>query len=318
MSHAPSRPIALIVGTSQWLPQLLAGAGYDVSSTSSGFEARELGTRAVPDLIIVSPVAEDMSGTEVCRLLRTDPAIPRHVPIFILFDGPPTPELRVAALRVGAWDFLSPSVGREEILLKLAGCLDAQRSVAEAVDEGLLDPASGFYSQPGLARRARTMAALMSRVRGPFACVVIEFSGRVGLHELGGVVARAARISDVVGDLGSSRIAILAPGTDAAGAIRLAVRIAEAVRAVLAQRDGAPLLVGDAWSHSAEIEISAGFDVVANAKYTPIEPFALLRRTVDAIHHGEPDRTHRWVRRSIDHGHPTPADPLGVPSPFAL
>jgi PleD family two-component response regulator len=310
MPLALHRPTALIVAIDRWLPDLLTGANYDVSFTSSGLEARELAVRSTPDLIVVAPVVEDMGGTEVCRLLRTDPVIPHHVPILILFDGPPTPELRVAALRVGAWDFLSPSAGREDILLKLASNLEAQRSVNEAVDDGLIDPASGFCSQPGLARRARALAALMTRVRGPFACIVIELVGRGGLHGLGSVVARTARLSDVVGDLGASRMAILAPGTDEAGSVRLALRVAEAIRVALATR-------GDVGADET-VELVAGYEVVANAKYSPIEPYGLLRRTVAALQHGEPDRVHPWIRRSTDLPHQAAFDPFTHASPYAV
>jgi PleD family two-component response regulator len=266
---------------------VLSTAGYEVFSATSGLRALEIVASRDPDIIVIAPVLDDMSGTDLCRLLRTDPALARQVPILILLDGLPSPELRVAALRVGAWGFLSPASGREETLLTVAAHVEAKRTVTQVVEEGLLDAISGFCSRPGLARRARELAALMTRVRGAFACVVLEVEGR-SLHDLGAGIARAVRLSDVVGDLGASRMAILAPGTDAVGAIRLAERLRDAARESV-QRSG---------PQSLPLEVRVGFDVVVNARYSPIEPFAMLHRAANATRVGEPDPRLPWVRRA--------------------
>lgn len=179
MTSPPERPRALVAVIGRWLPDLLASAGYDVLPATSGLQALEIVARQPPDVIVIAPVLDDMSGTDLCRLLRTDPALARQIPILILLDGLPSPELRVAALRVGAWGFLSPSSGEEEVLLTIAAHVEAKRTVTAVVEEGLLDALSGFCSRPGLARRARELAALMCRLRGAFACVVLELEGRV-------------------------------------------------------------------------------------------------------------------------------------------
>ena len=299
MSSPPDRPTALLAVIGRWLPDVLTGAGYDVSTATSGLDALELAGRLDPDVIVIAPVLDDMSGTDLCRLLRTDPALARQVPILILLDGLPSPELRVAALRVGAWGFLSPSSGREEVLLTIAAHVEAKRTVTEVVEEGLLDALSGFCSRPGLARRARELAALMCRLRGAFACIVLELDGR-GLHDLGGVIARSVRLTDVVGDLGASRMAVLAPGTDAPGAVRLAERLRDAVLEAV-QRGGLTFRA---------LEFRIGFDVVVNAKYSPVEPFAMLSRAAKATRDGEPDGRLPWVRRAI-------RDSAGGPSTFS-
>jgi PleD family two-component response regulator len=303
MDSLPDRPTALLAVIGRWLPEVLTSAGYEVFTATSGMRALELAANRDPDIIVIAPVLDDMSGTELCRLLRTDPALARQVPILILLDGLPSPQLRVAALRVGAWGFLAPSSGREELLLTIAAHVEAKRTVTEVVEEGLLDAVSGFCSRPGLARRARELAALMTRVRGAFACVVIELEGR-SLHDLGAVVARTVRLSDVVGDLGASRMAILAPGTDAIGAIRLAERLRDIVVETV-QKGGLSFRA---------LEFRIGFDVVVNAKYSPIEPFAMLHRAANATRNGEPDSRLPWVRRAIHQpsgGTSTASNPSG-------
>jgi PleD family two-component response regulator len=257
-------------------------------------------------------VLDDMSGTDLCRLLRNDPALARQVPILILLDGLPSPELRVAALRVGAWGFLSPSRGREEVLLTIAAHVEAKRTVTQVVEEGLLDALSGIASRPGLARRARELTALMNRVRGSFACLVLELDER-SLHDLGAVIARTVRLSDVVGDLGASRMAVLAPATDAPGVVRLAERLRDAVIDAV-QRGGLTFRA---------LEFRVGFDVIVNAKYSPIEPFAMLNRAANAARDGEPDARLPWVRRAVRESSsgPSPASPwsgTGITSPLKI
>jgi PleD family two-component response regulator len=296
MNLSPDRPTALLAVIGPWLPEVLASGGYEVSTSTSGMRALELAAQCDPDIVVIAPVLDDMSGTDLCRLLRTDPTFSRQVPILILLDGLPSPELRVAALRVGAWGFLSPSSGREEVLLTVAAHVEAKRTVTEVVEGGLLDAVSGFCSRPGLARRARELAALMTRVRGAFACVVIELDGH-SLRDLGSAIARTVRLSDVVGDLGASRMAVLAPGTDASGSIRLAERLRDSVLDVVTRSGFTP----DA------LEFRIGFDVVVNAKYSPIEPFAMLHRAANAARNGEPDGRLPWVRRAV-HG------PAGAPA----
>lgn len=306
MVSPPDRPTALLAVIGSWLPDVLENAGYEVLTATSGLHAADMAGECEPDIIVIAPVLDDMSGTDLCRLLRNDPALARQVPILILLDGLPSPELRVAALRVGAWGFLAPSSGRDEVLLTIAAHVEAKRTVTEVVEEGLLDAISGFCSRPGLARRARELAALMTRVRGAFACVVVDLDGR-GLHDLGAIVARTVRLSDVVGDLGASRMAVLAPGTDAVGAVRLAERLRDAVLEAV-RRGG---------ESTSAFECRVGFDVVVNAKYSPIEPFGLLHRAANAARSGEPDSRQPWVRRATQAPSSSPAvaaPPVGMPS----
>lgn len=312
MNSAPDRPRALLAVIDRWLPDVLASAGYDVHAATSGLRALEIADRCDPDVIVIAPLLDDMSGTDLCRLLRNDPALARQVPILILLDGLPSPELRVAALRVGAWGFLSPSSEREEVLLTIAAHVEAKRTVTQVVEEGLLDALSGFASRPGLARRARELTALMCRVRGSFACIVLELDGH-SLHQFGALIARTVRLSDVVGDLGASRMAVLAPATDAAGAVHLAERLRGAVLDAV-HRGG---VTGRA------LELRIGFDVTVNAKYSPIEPFAMLNRAANAVRDGVPDARLPWVRRAVHESTrgPSPDSPpggTGIMSPLKV
>lgn len=289
MTTASRPPVALAVVLDQWLPRLLREAGYRVLSTTSGADACILAAERGPDVVIVDPILEDMSGTDACRLIRADPAIPRQLPVLILVNGTPTPELRVAALRVGAWDFVTREMAPRDVVLKLATYLEARRAFADGIDGGFIDPASGFCTRSGLARRTRELVALMTRVGAGLACAVVEVDSHADASGLGVIVDHATRVSDVVGDLGSGRVAIVAPATDARGAVRLAERVGHLVtmavsRTVLPETPEA-------------LGLAVGYDAIANLRHTPVDPYAILHRAISAVRDGEPDAGFPWVRR---------------------
>jgi hypothetical protein len=143
-----------------------------------------------------------------------------------------------------------------------------------------VEPVGGLHNRPGLARRARELGARMARKHGALACVVFAVESEAVDAHAGSVVARAVRVCDVVGTLGQREIAVLAPGTDHAGALQLAVRIGGTFRTSVAA-----------------LPVAAGYDAVANLTYSPIDPVELLTRAAAAVRSGTAEPAHRWVRR---------------------
>src|SRR5213078_2312102 len=175
--------------------------------------------------------------------------------------------------------------------------LDADR----ARTEGLLDAETGLYNRQGLARRARELGSQAFREHGPLACVVLALdlepiepaAGPQPGTSLGRYVQAikaAARLSDVIGRLSATEFAVLAPGTDAGGARRLAERLASSVSAttVAPAAGGAP--------SSAAVRVRCGYEAVANVGYAPIEPVDLLVRAAAAVRTGKAD-SGGWLRR---------------------
>jgi hypothetical protein len=103
----------------------------------------------------------------------------------------------------------------------------------------------------------------------------------------GGVLARAARVSDVIGMLGPAEFGVLAPATDDQAAVKLARRFADALRR--AAGEGGPLAEG--------ATLRAGYDAVTNLMYRPMNPVDLITRAAAAARNGRPDRVYPWVRR---------------------
>ncbi len=284
---APASPLILVAAPPEHsLARMLEGGRYTVVQMHTGTLALEWVRDARPDAIILDADLPDMSGIDACRLLHSDLSIGHTVPTLIVAPSMPTPEQRVAALRAGVWDFLLYPPDPEELSLCLETYLQAKRNIDVALAAGLVDPATGLHTRPALARRARELGALMSRGRGALACVVFALDADPADARAGSLVARSARVSDVVGALSPTEFVVLAPATDHAGAVKLAQRIGGALREVI----GATSPVAPALLH-------VGYDAVTNLKYSPIDPVALLLRATTAVRNGTPEPGCPWMRR---------------------
>src|SRR2546425_10842243 len=86
----------------------------------------------------------------------------------------------------------------------------------------------------------------------------------------------SGRQSDAFGRIGPNEFAIIAPGSDAQGAMTLAARLLQAAEGVTGQ-PGHP---------APRMRLHAGYDAVSNARYAPLGPEDLLARAVRALRRG--------------------------------
>jgi diguanylate cyclase (GGDEF)-like protein len=284
----------------QWLVRVLEEAEYAVLRERTARHAGERARTAHPDLIIIAADLPDESGVALCRGLRGDPRITSSTPIFLTFPTPPTREQRLAALRAGVWECVAPPHDPHELILKANAYVRAKRDADRMHAEGLLDPQTGVYNRQGLARRARELAAQAFREHGALACVVLAIDRNWGGVGTGNEAAEAvgrdvhvlhatARRADVIGRLGPTEFAVLAPGTDAVGARRLAERLAGSLQ-VAAQGPQADT------SAIPGAGVRVGYDAVANVGYAPFEPVELLVRAAAAVRTGKAEGG-GWIRR---------------------
>src|SRR5438128_1554330 len=300
-------PLVLLAGDGQeatrWLRGLLESGGYAVLQERSGQHALDRARTTEPDVILVDAELPDMAGVELCRTLRADPRVSSSTPILLTIRDAATRAQRLAALRAGAWECITPPHDADEILLKLGAYVRAKLDADRARAEGLLDSATGLYNRQGLARRARELGSQAFRDHGPLACVVLvvdlEPQDLAPGQQGSGIVGRcvqaikaSARLSDVIGRLSPTEFAVLAPGTDAVGARRLAERLASSVSTP--NTTGEPATAGSTVTPSPRVR--CGYEAVANVGYAPIEPVDLLVRAAAAVRTGKTD-SGSWLRR---------------------
>lgn len=110
----------------------LTRAGYEVMSAGSGAEALSLCQQRMPDIVLSDWMMPGMNGIEFCRAFRALPR-DRHG-YFILLTSLSEKDDAARGLEVGADDFLTKPVTREELLARLKAA-DRLVSVEERLQE---------------------------------------------------------------------------------------------------------------------------------------------------------------------------------------
>jgi len=115
----------LVVEDEQDLQQVLKfnlqQAGYHVRVTSSGTEAMRLVAQEAPTLMLLDVMLPDILGTEVCRLLKSDPAT-ASVPI-VMLTARGTESDRVGGFELGADDYVTKPFSVRELMLRVSAIL---------------------------------------------------------------------------------------------------------------------------------------------------------------------------------------------------
>jgi adenylate cyclase len=103
------------------LADLLNVEGHTVVTAASGPEALAKVAAEAPDLILLDIVMPQMTGYEVCRRLRADPAT-AVLPIVLVTSLDATEE-RVKGIEAGADDFLNKPINSAELLARVRSLL---------------------------------------------------------------------------------------------------------------------------------------------------------------------------------------------------
>jgi diguanylate cyclase (GGDEF)-like protein len=275
------------------LRESLERAGYDVIWAHTGVLGVTRAREDSPDLVVVDSQLEDIPALEFCQVLRTDPAFISSTPVVLVSTDAISPELRLCALRAGAWDMVMGPPDPEELLLKVDTYVRAKLEADRASSQGLIDPITGLYNRQGLARRARELGAHAFRTHDALACVALsvdfdpEHSHQFSADDLKPAIVRCGqalraigRPSDPIGRVATNEFAVLAPATDAAGAQKMAERLTRALQEATAE----------AGLFTTGSDVSAGYEAVTNLAYAPIGPVELLARATGAMREA---RVHR-------------------------
>jgi two-component system KDP operon response regulator KdpE len=93
---------------------LLRARGYEVEVASTGADALKMVAAHPPDLIVLDLGLPDLEGTEVCRRIRAESAIP-----IVVLSARGAEADKVAALDLGADDYVTKPFGPEELLARV-------------------------------------------------------------------------------------------------------------------------------------------------------------------------------------------------------
>jgi two-component system phosphate regulon response regulator PhoB len=99
----------------------LEQTGYRVETASSGREALQALRRSPPDLVILDLMLPDLSGTELCRKIRSDSAL-SGIPVIMLTAKVAEVD-RVVGFELGADDYVTKPFSPRELSLRVAAVL---------------------------------------------------------------------------------------------------------------------------------------------------------------------------------------------------
>jgi DNA-binding response OmpR family regulator len=253
---------ALLVGAREWamlaLQQQFEDAGWATLRATTSARALALCLEANPDLVVVEAGLAGVGSASppepaltLARALRNGGGLAPAAPLLLVTTDATARPLRLAALGAGAWDVVTLPCDPALLLARCAAWTAGKRAADRASQAALLEPHGELYSPRGLVRRAVELGAEAARRRQPLACLrlrleapaasgprrvgdspPVEPAERAELQEAAVADAVRAvrdlhgRAADVFGRLSATEFAVLAPGTDVAGAEQLGARLA--------------------------------------------------------------------------------------------
>jgi PleD family two-component response regulator len=285
-------PLALIACSDDWMSRALENVfqqrGYVVAHTRSGAQSLELAKLANHDLLIVDESLSDISALDVCRAIRDSARFDHSIPLIVTSPTPADPRSRMAAYTAGAWEYCSHPVDLEPVFVKLETFIRAHSEISVARSEDFVNATTGLYTSFGLRQLAGKLGARALRKHEPFACVAFapQVQDRevgssmlwkedpIGFADVAHVFREQSRQSDVVGHVGESRLAILAPDTDAEGAKLLVARL----QRELNHASKTKTIAG-------QVRLRAGYSAVADLALSKVNVAELVHRAESALDH---------------------------------
>jgi two-component system phosphate regulon response regulator PhoB len=149
----------------------LSQAGFQVDTAASGREALDKLEASVPDLVVLDLMLPDVSGNDICRQIRSDPAL-AELPIVMLTAKSEEVD-RVVGFELGADDYVPKPFSPRELTLRVRAVLRrraAAQSPGSIVERGCLrvDPERHRCFVEGeeielTAKEFRLLSTLMAR-----------------------------------------------------------------------------------------------------------------------------------------------------------
>ncbi len=106
---------------------------YRIIVAYSGAEALQAAEVHAPDLVLLDIMLPDLSGWEVCRILR-DSAKSHSIPILML-TALSSEEARIKGLTLGADDFVTKPFSIKELLLRIRKMIDRQHELKSLLEK---------------------------------------------------------------------------------------------------------------------------------------------------------------------------------------
>lgn len=118
------------ISFSEALSFLLKKEGFEVSVAENGREALEIFAKEGADLVLLDLMIPEVSGTEVCRIIRTTSQVP-----IIMVTAKDAEIDKVVGLEIGADDYVTKPYSSRELLARIKAVLRRQGNGNESTEE---------------------------------------------------------------------------------------------------------------------------------------------------------------------------------------
>ncbi|MHB2018672.1 MAG: diguanylate cyclase [Candidatus Xenobia bacterium] len=163
----------------EFMRKHLGSMGYQVSVAYRGVDAIKQAQETPPDLVLLDVIMPDLTGFEVCRLLKMHPETSDIPVIFVTAKGEVFD--RIEGLELGAYDFISKPFHLEELKARVRGAIRIKASTdklkKQALDlsqQSIIDELTGLYNKRYLMQRLMEEGARAARYHYSLACVLVD------------------------------------------------------------------------------------------------------------------------------------------------
>ena len=113
----------------------LRAAGFETFLATTGEQALAQLRRRVPDLVLLDLMLPDLSGTEICRVVKSDPRT-RNVPVMMLTAKGEEVD-KVVGFELGADDYVTKPFSVRELVLRVRAVLRRATGTGPAASAAL-------------------------------------------------------------------------------------------------------------------------------------------------------------------------------------
>ena len=230
----------------------LADDGIEFSCATSGRAGLEAAKSQNPDLILLDLDMPDMTGFDVCRILKADPELCMIPVLFLAGSG--TSADKVRGLDLGAVDYITKPFDTCELLARVRSTLRTKELQDLLIEHAHIDPLTGLPNRRALMDRLQMEWARLERHRGELSFVMadIDYFKRVNdtyghsvgdkvLQEVARTIAGQCREIELPARHGGDEFAVVVPNEGISDAVHLAERCRQEIEKVKLTAKGEPL-----------------------------------------------------------------------------
>ena len=221
----------------------LANDQIEISCATSGRAGLEAAKSQKPDLILLDVDMPDMTGFDVCRILKADPEL-CMIPVLFL-SGSGTPGDKVRGFDLGAADYITKPFDDFELRARVRAAIRTKELQDLLIEHAHIDPLTGLPNRRALMDRLQMEWARMQRHGGELSFIMADIDcfkrvndtyghsiGDKVLQEVARTIARQCRESDLPARYGGEEFAVVVPNEGISGAVHLAERCRQAIEKV--------------------------------------------------------------------------------------